>query len=99
MNFPVRFHRRIPSDLKEILEHYEQEAGTGLADDFYRELMTRLEIVGENPKFFPVHQHGVRRANLNRFPYHFLYEIRSSSVWVLVLRHDKRNPTFGLRRK
>jgi plasmid stabilization system protein ParE len=76
----LRFHRRISQDLGGIIHHYEINGGTKLADEFYAELMTRLEIVERNPNFFPYTHYSIRRANLNRFPYHFLYEIRPSFI-------------------
>ena len=99
MTWGLGFHRRIAFDLKEILDHYESVAGTKLADHFYGELMSKVSSVQENPKFYPRCAQDIRRANLKRFPYNFLYEIRQASVWVFVLRHNKRNPNYGLRRR
>jgi hypothetical protein len=42
---------------------------------------------------------GLRRAALNSFPYHFLYEEDGSRVWFLVFRHDRQHPHFGLSRR
>ena len=41
---------------------------------------------------------GLRRCNLDRFPYHFLYDIRGEYVRMWVLRHDHWNPDFDLKR-
>ncbi len=98
MNPLIGFHRIIHADLREILDHYENEAGTKLADEFYEELQAKVNIVRENPTFFPRYRGDIRRANLKRFPYHFLYEIRITSVWIFVLRHNKRNPSYGMKR-
>jgi len=51
-----------------------------------------------NPRRFHFDRSGLRRCNLERFPYHFLYDIRGEYVRVWVLRHDRRNPDFGLDR-
>lgn len=98
MNLLIGFHRRVRADLRGILDHYENEAGAKVADELYEELQVRVNIVSENPAFYPRYHGEIRRANLKRFPYHFLYEIRTDSVWIFVLRHDSRNPSYGMRR-
>ena len=41
----------------------------------------------------------VRRINFRRFPYHMLYQVvDEGDVKVLVVKHDRRNPDFGLDR-
>jgi hypothetical protein len=41
----------------------------------------------------------LRRVNLNRFPYHFLYRIAGDHIRVLVVRHHRRHPNVGLSRR
>ncbi len=99
MNLPLSFNINVARDLKEILAFYEEESGTTLADAFYNELMFRIDQVEKNPKRFPFSVGDRRRVNLSRFPYHFLYRIKSNSIRVLVIRHHHRNPHFGYRRQ
>lgn len=49
----------------------------------------------------PTHpfERDLRRVNLERFPYHFLFRIVGERVRVLVVRHHKRRPSLGLRRR
>lgn len=98
MNQSIAFHRSIHADLKEILSYYESEAGIKVANEFFDQFQTQVITVGENPAFFPRYRGDIRRANLKHFPYHFLYEIHITSVWIFVLRHDKRNPSYGMGR-
>lgn len=44
----------------------------------------------------PAENHG---GTFCPFPYHFLYEEDQRKIRFLVLRHDKRHPNFGLRRR
>jgi hypothetical protein len=53
----------------------------------------------ENPKHFPPLGEFVRRANLTDFPYHFLYEEKHWGIKVMVVRHHRRNPRYGLKRQ
>lgn len=93
----VRFHRRVQADLNEILEKY-YEVSDQLGEDFFAEFQIGVGRVAENPRRFHFDRSGLRRCNLERFPYHFLYDIRGVYVRIWVLRHDHRNPDFGLER-
>ncbi len=93
----VRFHRRVQIDLNEILEKYYLISDQ-LGDDFFAEFRIGIDKVISNPRFFHFDSSGLRRCNLDRFPHHFLYDIRNEVIRVWVVRHDQRNPRFGLRR-
>lgn len=93
----TRFHRRVQADLNEILGKYES-ISEQLADDFFAEFRIGIEKACANPKFFHFDASGLRRCNLERFPYHFLYDVQTDHIRVWVLRHDHRNPDFGMRR-
>lgn len=93
----TRFHKRVRIDLKEILSKYDAISGI-LGDDFYAEFQVGLSRVGLNPRYFHFDASGLRRFNFERFPYHFLYDIVGGMIRVWVLRHDHRDPRFGLRR-
>jgi plasmid stabilization system protein ParE len=41
----------------------------------------------------------LRRANLKRFPYHFLYRILPDRIRITAVRHHRQNPRFGLQRR
>ncbi|MBE7502104.1 MAG: type II toxin-antitoxin system RelE/ParE family toxin [Verrucomicrobiales bacterium] len=57
-----------------------------------------IAAAAANPlRFHPV-AHGFRRANLKRFPFHVLYEVGTDTVRVLLVRHHKRHPDYGLPR-
>ena len=40
----------------------------------------------------------LRRVNLDRFPYHFLFRIHGDTVRILVVRHHRRHPLYGRQR-
>ena len=95
----VRYHALARQDVLKILNYYEQEAGHQLAVKFFSELEHCIRRVANGPLSFPEIAKGVRRCVLNRFPYQINYEIISSSeVKILVVKHQRRNPDFGLDR-
>ena len=84
-------------DLDEILQKY-YDVSAQLGDDFFAEFQVAVERAQSNPKHFHFDSSGLRRCNLERFPYNFLYDIRGNYIRVWVLRHDHRLPHFGTRR-
>jgi plasmid stabilization system protein ParE len=94
----IGYNRRVSSDLHDILEYYEKRGGKKLGDEFFDELTATVQSIRSNPSHFPYYRDKTRRANLTRFPYHLIYEIRPDIIWVFVLRHDRRDPDYGLRR-
>ena len=99
MSIPISFNTRVSRDLAEILSFYEKEGSCTLADEFFNQLTTKIHQVRSNPEQFPFFRQGIRRVNLDRFPYHLLYRIKPDGIRVFVLRHHKRNPAYGLRRQ
>ncbi len=95
----VIFHRRIQKGLHTALGFYETEGGAKLADRFFAEIEDAIAKVLRNPQGFHFIEEARRRACLESFPYHFVFEQKLREVRFLVLRHDKRHPAFGLKRR
>lgn len=93
----ARFHRRVQLDLDEILRGYF-EVSSQLGDDFFAEFQIGVEKARANPRYFHFDSSGLRRCNLERFPYHFLFDLKGNYIRIWVLRHDHRDPQFGTRR-
>jgi len=94
----VRLHRKVRGDVSGIMDHYEALAGPQLADEFYKELYGAIKKAADQPERFRIIERDLRRVNLKRFPYHFLYRIVGDTVRVLVVRHHRRHPSLGLER-
>lgn len=92
-------HRKVYGDVHAIMEYYERVAGPGLADDFYSELRRIMLEAAARPESFSDRERDLRRANLHRFPYHFFFRIVDDSVRILIVRHHRRHPSLGLRRR
>jgi len=92
-------HPKVQADVFAIMEYYERVASPELADDFYNELRLFMLKAAERPESFSIRERDLRRANLHRFPYHFLFRIAGDSVRILVVRHHRRRPALGLRRR
>ena len=95
----LEFPRNVASDISRIIEYYEAVAGSNLADDFYRELRLSFKKTANSPEAYDIVEQDLRRVNLERFPYHFLFRIVSDRVRVLVVRHHRRRPSLDLHRR
>lgn len=89
----------VRSDIDSIMGYYENVAGPKLAHDFYRELRKLMIEATERPESFAIRVRDLRRANLHRFPYHFLFRIVGNTVRVLVVRHHRSAPSTGMQRR
>jgi len=95
----VILHPKVRSDVDAIMEYYERVASHELADEFYAELRRFMLEATERPESFSICQRGLRRVNLHRFPYHFLFRVVQGELRILVVRHHRRHPSFGTYRR
>lgn len=94
----VELDAKVYTDLLEIMEYYDGEGGAELAADFYAQFRLCARAAGERPYSFPSFGE-LRRVNLPRFRHHFLFQIlNDKTLRILLVRHDRRHPTFGLER-
>ena len=95
----LEFHSRITSDISRIMEYYEDIAGPQLADEFYAELRSFFQKAADAPEASSIRERDLRRLNLERFPYHFLFRILDDRVRILIVRHHSRKPSLGTHRR
>jgi plasmid stabilization system protein ParE len=70
-----------------------------LANDFKTELRRVIAIAGTNPNRFHPVKPDFHRANLERFPYHFIYRQIPEGIRVTLVRHHRRHPQVGMDRQ
>lgn len=92
-------HPKVFSDIERIMAYYEEMATPKLANEFYRELRRFMAGAAVRPESFVIRERDIRRVNLQRFPYHFLFRIVGDVVRILVVRHHSRHPSLGARRR
>ena len=94
----VVYHPAVQQDVNKILQYYDA-ASEKLGDAFWDELQLAIQAAAETPERFHFATETLRRVNLRRFPYHFLFRMTPGSIRITVLRHHRRDPQLGLRRK
>lgn len=95
----IIFHRLVQRDMNDILHYYRDEASESVADRFFQAFLQTVDRALSNPQGFHFANRIYRRANIPRFPYHFLYREMPYGIRVLVLRHDRRHPSYGMQRE
>ena len=94
----VVYHPRVRKDVSQAQRRYDR-ISVRLGDEFWEELMALIDKAASNPLRYRIYSEPLRRANLKRFPYHFLFRVVSEGIRVTVIRHNKRHPGFGLDRR
>ena len=94
----LAYHPLVQRDVSKILGHYDRIAPR-LGDEFWTELMRLVELVSAKPERFHFAGRGLRRANMNCFPYHLLFRERADGIRVIVVRHHRRHPSYGTGRR
>ncbi len=69
-----------------------------LAEAFWSEVNEAFQEIVKNPKSHHFDSSGLRRYNLERFPYNALYLEKEDRIRVQVIRHNSRRSSYGLRR-
>ncbi len=94
----LSFHPLVQQDINSILRRYDA-VSPSLGDRFFKELMDAPEDILPNPHRGHIQERDVRRVNLPSFPFHFLYRIHPSRLRITIVKHNKRHPRVGLRRR
>jgi hypothetical protein len=75
----VILHPEVDNDLLESMDYYEREAEPQLALEFYTEFRRCANKISRRAASYPITSRGLRRMNLQRFPFHILFEILNES--------------------
>lgn len=93
----VEYHPAVEQDVAEALWRYDA-VSQRLGEEFKAELRRVIAVAGAKPgRFHPI-KPGFHRANLKRFPYHFIYRELAVGIRVTLVRHHRRDPNFGMER-
>jgi plasmid stabilization system protein ParE len=95
----VEYHPLTASDLNRAVSFYNRQR-QGLGDEFRSEVYSTIARIRSNPLQFVIVERAIRRAFVRRFPYTLLFRVvNEETVRVLVIRHHRRRPSFGLSRR
>lgn len=95
----VTYHPFVEKDYHRALRYYEKE-GPALALRFDEAFKEGVERITATPTAFPFHlkQQIHRRYKLESFPYLIVYRLTRIGVRIVMLKHEKQHPAFGIKR-
>lgn len=93
----IEYHPAVEQDVAEALRRYDA-VSQRLGEEFKAELRRVIAVAAAEPGRFHLLKPGFHRANLKRFPYHFVYRELADGIRVTLVRHHRRDPSFGMER-
>lgn len=94
----IEYHPAIEQELKAAIDYYNQcspNLGIEFLDEFDKEILR----IAESPLLWRVVIEDIRRALMQRFPYAIYFRlVQNDVVRVLVVKHQRRHPDYGLDR-
>jgi plasmid stabilization system protein ParE len=96
----IGFHPLVAKDWDEIMDYYERISPRA-ALKFDEQFSAQLAATVDHPTRFSSY-HGstvFRRARLPNFPHLLIFGIIRGGIRVTLIKHEKRHPGSGMRRK
>jgi plasmid stabilization system protein ParE len=97
----IEYNPKVEEDLAGIVKHYSAKAGPQLAARFMHEYEGIIQSLKHNPERFSPYlgYEDFRRVKFPSFPYLVIFRTILGGVRVTVVKHDRRHPMRGMRRK
>ena len=86
----LKRHQLVRVDLQSAFDWYEDQV-PGLGGEFREEFSRAYQKLSQFPLLYAVRFSGIRRLNLNRFPYGIFYIIRPKEIRVLAVLNASRD--------
>lgn len=94
----VVFHAAARDEYKEAIHHY-YSIDPDLQAGFRAEFRRHIGRIRSNPLLYNVRKYDVRRANFERFAFHYIaYMIWKDQVVIVAVGHSRKRPFFWYRR-
>jgi plasmid stabilization system protein ParE len=95
----IEYHPLLALELAEIRDFYDSRS-PGLGFEFVQEFERQAFNIAAMPQRWMIVRGDIRRSLMKRFPYVILFRlIEGDCVRITVVKHEKRHPTFGLKRQ
>ena len=94
----VILHPGAEQDLIEAASFYEREGSPNLAARFVTEFKRVASLISDYPDIGPSRGKGLRGITMAAFPYTVIYRHEALQIKILVVKHDRRRPSYGSRR-
>ncbi|MDO8272290.1 MAG: type II toxin-antitoxin system RelE/ParE family toxin [Gammaproteobacteria bacterium] len=95
----IEYHPRVALELNDAVTYYDK-IQTGLGSQLRREVYAAIERILANPNWYKRQEEQIRRCPVRNFPWTIFYRVFDDAevVRILVIRHQRRRPRYGLAR-
>jgi toxin ParE1/3/4 len=94
----VTIHPAAERDIEEAAEFYMREGSATLAARFIAEFKAVSALLEQQPAIGSPRLAGRRGLCMNVFPYTVIYSVTTDEIKILVVKHDRKRPTYGASR-
>ena len=95
----IEYHPLTETDLNRAISYYNKQQ-VGLGDELRTEVYSAIERIAKNHLGYAEIEQNVRRCPVRRFPYSVIFRVvDANTLLILVIRHHRRHPRFGLGRR
>jgi plasmid stabilization system protein ParE len=94
----IDYHPAVAAELEEIRDYYEKRCA-GLGADFVDEFERQVLAIAAMPTRWRLVHRETRGSLMKRFPYVVCFRLIEGGIRVLVVKHEKRHPSYGLSRE
>jgi toxin ParE1/3/4 len=95
----IEYHPAIEGELAEIRDYYNDRC-RNLGDDFINEFERQVLRIAAMPSRWMLVRGNTRRALMKRFPYLILFRVVNDAVIrIMVIKHERRHPAYGMNRR
>ena len=88
-------HPGAEQDIADALDFYTEQAGVLIAQRFLSEFERVVQLLVEHPGIGTPTTKGRRVFPLRVFPYSVVYRSLETSIRVVVVRHQRKKPSYG----
>ena len=93
----IEYHPAIEHEIREIKEYYD-ECSNGLGEEFLDEFEHHILEVASSPFQWMIATKDIRRSLMKRFPYVIYFRVKQDILRVIVVKHQRRHPKYGMNR-
>jgi toxin ParE1/3/4 len=91
----VLLHPAAMADVEDAAAFYEREGSPAVAARFVKEIERSAHVMLANPGLGTPRARGRRSFAVSGFPYTIIYREVSEGIRILVVKHDRRRPSYG----
>jgi plasmid stabilization system protein ParE len=89
------FHPGAQQDITDAQDFYLQQAGVRVATRFLDELQHVITLLRQHPGLGTPSTKSRRVFPLKTFPYSVVYRVQVEHLYILVVRHQHRHPSYA----